>query len=52
MFTRGMEFDLGEDVNALRAMVHDWAQDRVAPLAAETMVQLVAKLAMSSRAGT
>ncbi|MFC0198988.1 isovaleryl-CoA dehydrogenase [Paracoccus rhizosphaerae] len=34
MFTRGMEFDLGEDVNALRDMVHRWAQDRVAPLAA------------------
>ena len=36
MFTRGMEFDLGEDVNALREMVHRWAQDRVAPLVAET----------------
>ena len=36
MFTRGMEFDLGEDVNALREMVHRWAQDRVVPLAAET----------------
>ncbi|WP_304614111.1 isovaleryl-CoA dehydrogenase [Paracoccus sp. (in: a-proteobacteria)] len=36
MFTRGMEFDLGEDVNALREMVRGWATDRVAPLAAET----------------
>ncbi|MCQ0970297.1 isovaleryl-CoA dehydrogenase [Paracoccus sp. TK19116] len=36
MFTQGMAFDLGEDVNALRDMVHRWAQDRVAPLAAET----------------
>lgn len=36
MFTRGMEFDLGEDVNALREMVLGWATDRVAPLAAET----------------
>ncbi|PZO64401.1 MAG: acyl-CoA dehydrogenase [Paracoccus denitrificans] len=36
MFTRGMEFDLGEDVNALREMVHRWAQDRVKPLAADT----------------
>lgn len=35
MFTRGMDFDLGEDVNALRDMVHRWAQDRVKPLAAE-----------------
>lgn len=35
MFTRGMEFDLGEDVNALRDMVHRWAQERVKPLAAE-----------------
>ncbi|MCZ0962587.1 isovaleryl-CoA dehydrogenase [Paracoccus benzoatiresistens] len=35
MFTRGMEFDLGEDVNALRDMVHRWAQERVKPIAAE-----------------
>ncbi len=35
MFTAGMEFDLGEDVNALRDMVHRWAQERVKPLAAE-----------------
>ncbi len=35
MFTRGMEFDLGEDVNALRDMVHRWAQDRVKPIATE-----------------
>ncbi|MFI0395866.1 isovaleryl-CoA dehydrogenase [Paracoccus jiaweipingae] len=36
MFTQGMEFDLGEDVNALRDMVHRWAQDRLKPLAART----------------
>ncbi|MDS9467791.1 isovaleryl-CoA dehydrogenase [Paracoccus sp. MBLB3053] len=35
MFTAGMEFDLGEDVNALRDMVHRWAQERVKPIAAE-----------------
>jgi isovaleryl-CoA dehydrogenase len=35
MFTKGMDFDLGEDVNALRDMVHRWAQERVAPMAAE-----------------
>ena len=35
MFTRGMEFDLGEDVNALREMVHRWAQDRLKPIAAQ-----------------
>lgn len=35
MFTSGMEFDLGEDVNALRDMVHRWSQDRVKPIAAE-----------------
>lgn len=35
MFTRGMEFDLGEDVNALREMVHRWAQDRIKPIAAQ-----------------
>lgn len=33
MFTTSMQFDLGEDVNALRDMVHRWAQDRVKPLA-------------------
>ncbi len=35
MFTASMEFDLGDDVMALRDMVHRWAQDRVKPLAAE-----------------
>ncbi len=35
MFYNSMNFDLGEDVNALRDMVHRWAQDRVKPLAAE-----------------
>jgi isovaleryl-CoA dehydrogenase len=30
-----MKFDLGEDVHALREMVHKWAQERVKPLAAE-----------------
>lgn len=35
MFNAVMQFDLGEDVNALRDMVHKWAQERVAPIAAE-----------------
>ena len=35
MFTHSMTFDLGEDVNALRDMVHRWAQDRVKPMAAQ-----------------
>ncbi|RYH03047.1 isovaleryl-CoA dehydrogenase [Salipiger sp. IMCC34102] len=35
MFTASMTFDLGEDVNALRDMVHRWAQERVKPIAAE-----------------
>ena len=35
MFTATMKFDLGEDVEALREMVHKWAQDRVKPMAAE-----------------
>ncbi|MFB2532516.1 acyl-CoA dehydrogenase family protein [Paracoccus sp. p4-l81] len=35
MFTAGMQFDLGEDVNALRDMVHRWSQDRLKPIAAE-----------------
>lgn len=34
MFHATMTFDLGEDVAALRAMVHAWAQERVKPLAA------------------
>ncbi|MFN3953022.1 MAG: isovaleryl-CoA dehydrogenase [Pararhodobacter sp.] len=35
MFTASMRFDLGEDINALRDLVHRWAQDRVKPMAAE-----------------
>ncbi|SFJ29597.1 isovaleryl-CoA dehydrogenase [Jannaschia pohangensis] len=35
MFNATMTFDLGEDVNALREMVHRWAQERVKPLAAQ-----------------
>jgi isovaleryl-CoA dehydrogenase len=34
MFTAAMTFDLGEEVAALREMVHRWAQGRVKPLAA------------------
>jgi isovaleryl-CoA dehydrogenase len=35
MFNATMNFDLGEDVNALRDMVHRWAQERLKPMAAE-----------------
>jgi isovaleryl-CoA dehydrogenase len=35
MFTATMSFALGDEVEALREMVHRWAQDRVKPLAAE-----------------
>ncbi len=35
MFHGSMTFDLGEDVNALRDVVHKWAQERVKPLAAQ-----------------
>ncbi|MDA7428707.1 isovaleryl-CoA dehydrogenase [Primorskyibacter aestuariivivens] len=35
MFNAVMSFDLGEDVNALREMVHRWAQERIKPMAAE-----------------
>ena len=35
MFNAVMQYDLGEDVNALREMVHRWAQERVKPMAAE-----------------
>lgn len=34
MFTASMAFDLGEDIGALRDMVHRWAQERVKPMAA------------------
>ncbi|MEH7826597.1 isovaleryl-CoA dehydrogenase [Gemmobacter denitrificans] len=35
MFTSPMQFDLGEDIAAMRDMVHAWAQDRVKPIAAQ-----------------
>ncbi|MDF0596923.1 acyl-CoA dehydrogenase family protein [Psychromarinibacter halotolerans] len=35
MFDGSMRFDLGEDVNALREVVHRWAQERVKPMAAQ-----------------
>ena len=35
MFLSSMTFDLGEDVGALRDMVHAWAQERVKPMAAQ-----------------
>ncbi len=35
MFTASMSFDLGEDINALREMVHRWAQERLKPMAAD-----------------
>ncbi|MDP5215607.1 acyl-CoA dehydrogenase family protein [Ruegeria sp. 2205SS24-7] len=35
MFNATMKFDLGEDVNALRELVHRWAQERVRPMAGE-----------------
>jgi isovaleryl-CoA dehydrogenase len=35
MFQGSMQFDLGEDIAALRDMVHRWAQDRVRPMAAD-----------------
>ncbi|AGT09434.1 isovaleryl-CoA dehydrogenase [Paracoccus aminophilus] len=34
MFTAALEFDLGDEVNALRDMVRRWAQERLAPIAA------------------
>ena len=35
MFGSGMNFGLGEDIDALRETVQRWAQDRLAPLAAD-----------------
>ena len=34
MFTASMNFDLGPEIDALREMVHRWAQDRLKPQAA------------------
>ena len=36
MFESGMNFGLGEDVDALRDMVAKFARDRIAPVAAQT----------------
>ena len=36
MYTNGLNFPLGEDVEALRDMVRRFAQERIAPIAAET----------------
>ena len=33
MFGASMQFDHGEDINALREAVHKWAQERVRPIA-------------------
>jgi isovaleryl-CoA dehydrogenase len=35
MFNAVMAYDLGEDVNALREMVHRWAQERIKPMATQ-----------------
>ncbi|GAA6162788.1 isovaleryl-CoA dehydrogenase [Pelagimonas sp. KU-00592-HH] len=35
MFMHTMNFDLGEDVNAMREMVHRFAQERIKPMAAD-----------------
>ncbi|MEO1551044.1 MAG: acyl-CoA dehydrogenase family protein [Pseudomonadota bacterium] len=35
MFTASMNFACGEEIEALRDLVHRWAQDRVAPIATE-----------------
>jgi isovaleryl-CoA dehydrogenase len=35
MFMATLNFALGDDIEALRDMVHGWAQERVAPVAAE-----------------
>lgn len=33
MFNATMKFDLGDEINALRDMVHRWAQERIKPMA-------------------
>ena len=36
LFNASMKFELGDEIGALRDMVHRWAQERVKPLAEET----------------
>ena len=35
MFLASMNFDLGEDVAAIREVAHSWAQNRLKPMAAD-----------------
>ena len=35
MYHHSMKFGLGEDIDALRDMVHRFAQERIAPIAAD-----------------
>ena len=35
MFNASMNFALGDEIESLREMVHKWAQERVAPMAAD-----------------
>ena len=35
MFMSSMEFDLGDDIKAMRETVHRWSQDRLKPMAAD-----------------
>ncbi|MCP4302299.1 MAG: isovaleryl-CoA dehydrogenase, partial [Gammaproteobacteria bacterium] len=35
MFNASMSFALGDEIEALRDMVHRWAQEKLAPRAAE-----------------
>ena len=35
MFVSSMEFDLGDDIKAMRETVHRWSQDSLKPLAAK-----------------
>ena len=35
MFMSSMEFELGDDIKAMRETVHRWSQDRLKPMAAE-----------------
>ena len=35
MFMSSMEFELGDDITAMRETVHRWSQDRLKPMAAD-----------------
>ncbi len=49
MYTGSMNFGLGEDIDALREMTHRFAQEKVAPLAPQTLMKATSFPPISGR---